>query len=312
VSAPENSNPSLNNCPICASPRHLTVPFDRIAGVETIRANMGDDAPYDWYLCESCGNAAPNRQPHLDVLEAYWDTNKVAVEGEDDAANWAYRQRIADIGAARSYAMFAGLGGDQAGRFLDVACGLGVTVKHFQDRGWDAYGVDTDATLKVWFERQGIKGEIGSIENVSFDAPFDLVQTAYSIYFITEPMAFLRRLHTLVKPGGHVGIVLADLLAYTQPGGPSYLHSWLPTVEGLEQALARAGFRVVLKQKVKDTWFVAATPAVFEAGNVSPPAPPVARILRRHRSRALKFATLGRGRQLLANLVKRFLNRQSG
>ncbi len=312
MSALENTNTSHNNCPICASPRHLQVPFDRIAGVEAIRARMGDDAPYGWYLCESCGNAAPNRQPRLDVLEAYWDTNKVANEGEDDGANWAYRQRIANIGAARSYALFAGLSGDKPGRFLDVACGLGVTVKHFQDKGWEACGVDTDATLKIWFERQGINGEIGSIENVSFDAPFDLVQTAYSIYFITEPMAFLRRLQTLLKPGGHVGIVLADLLAYTQPGGPSYLHSWLPTVEGLEQALARAGFRVVLKQKIKDTWFVAATPDDVKAGEWQASAPPVVRILRRHRMRALKFATLGRARQMLASLAKRVLSRRNG
>jgi SAM-dependent methyltransferase len=309
VAVSSTNTPHINPCPICGSARQRRLPFDRIAQVERIREKLGDTAPYEWLLCESCGNAAPNRQPDLAVLEAYWDTNKVASAGEDDAANWAYRQRIADIGAARSFAMFAGLHGHQPGRFLDVACGLGVTVKHFQDRGWEACGVDTDATLKVWFERQGIKGEIGSIENVSFDAPFDLIQVAYSVYFITEPMAFLRRLHTLVKPNGHVAIVLADLLAYTQPGGPSYLHSWLPTIEGLEQALTRAGFRVVLKQKVKDTWFVAAKPVKASAEKAEMSQPPVNAILWRHRTRALKFATLGRSRKWLAALAKKLLNR---
>jgi SAM-dependent methyltransferase len=293
------------DCPICAAPRRLAVPFDRRPDMEAFRREIGDSAPYAWFLCERCGNAAPNRQPDRRVLARYWDTDRDPRAGEDTDAAWAERRRIAEIGAERSFRHFAKLHrGPAPGRFLDVACGLGVTVRHFADRGWTAEGIDTDRTLEPAHRRLGIAARIGQVEDHAWEEPFDLIQVAYAIYFITDPMAFLRRLRGMLSPGGHLGIVLADFLAYTQASGPSYAHTWLPTQESLEQALALAGFRVFETASISGSIFMAATP-----GAAAPPAPPVRAILWRHRTRAWRWRMLGAPRQALARVVRRHLRR---
>jgi len=273
--------------------------------MEAFRSAHGETAPYGWFLCESCGNAAPNRQPDRAVLAAYWDTDRASRPDADDEALWAHRRRIARIGAERSFELFAGLHrGPRPGRFLDVGCGLGATLRHFADRGWIAKGVDTDRTLAQEHRRLGVDALIGQVEDLNWDEPFDLIQVAYAIYFITDPMAFLRRLKAMLAPDGHAAIVLADFLSATQASGPSYAHTWLPTFESLEQALALAGLRVVERRRIRDSWFVAATP-----GEASPPPPPVAAILRRHRTRALRWTLLGAPRAALARAAKRALGR---
>lgn len=279
------------------------MPHDRRADLEAFRLKLGDTSSYGWFLCERCGNAAPNRQPDRAVLAAYWDTDRDARPGEDSDAAWAHRRRIAEIGAERSFAQFGGLGVG-TGSFLDVACGLGATVRLFADRGWTAEGIDTDRTLAPSHRRLGVKAAIGQVEDFDWAGRFDLIQVAYAIYFITDPMVFLGRIKGMLAPGGHLAIVMADFLASTQSSGPSYAHTFVPTIESLEQALAIAGFRVVHKRRIRDSWFVAALP-----GPAAPPPPPIRAILWRHRTRALRWRLIGAPRQVLAGIAKRLIGR---
>jgi hypothetical protein len=81
---------------------------------------------------------------------------------------------------------------------------------------------------------------------------------------------------------------MADLLAFTQPTAATDAHSFVPTPESLEYALAAAGYRVVTKQRIRDSWFITATP-----GEVPLPAVDTDAILNRHRSRALRWKLFG-------------------
>jgi SAM-dependent methyltransferase len=292
-------------CIICDSGDLQPVPFEADAVLSARRDAQGD-APYGWFLCQHCGNAMPSRQPALRILQEIWDASRAAnPDATEDAALWEQRRRMAEVGAKRSWEAFAGLHkGPQPGRFLDIACGAGFTVRYFADRGWDAEGLDADSTMAAVHERLGIASRIGQVEDIDWEHPFDVIQVAYALYFITDPLSFLRRLSGLLAPEGHLAIVLADLLAYTQAAGPSYAHTWLPTVESLEQALALAGFRVIAKQRIRDSWFVTAV-----AGEAKSVPPPIRSILWRHRTRALRWRLIGAPRQALAGLAKRILRR---
>jgi SAM-dependent methyltransferase len=286
-------------CVICGGTERAPVPHHTIPGIAELRRarGLGD---VGWGLCMRCGNATPDEPADLGILDAYWQTNRAA--HPDSEAQWAYRERIALIGAERSWETFAGLNGGKIGRFLDVGCGLGVTVKRFQDGGWTATGIDPDATLRPWFEKQGIEAVTGQVEQQQGDGAFDLVQVAYAVYFIQDPRGFLAGLRRIIAPGGHLAIVMADLLAFTQPTAATDAHSFVPTIESLERLLALAGYRVVLKRRIKDSWFVAATP-----GDVAPPAIDTAAILRRHRTRALRWRLIGYPYALARQLAARVL-----
>jgi SAM-dependent methyltransferase len=286
-------------CIVCGGAHFAPVPHHEIPGIAALRRDRGLK-PVGWRLCLTCGNAAPQEPPDLAILDAYWQTNRAAHPDSD--AQWAYREEIARIGAERSWSMFSGLNGGRPGRFLDVGCGLGVTVKRFKDGGWAATGIDPDATLRPWFEKLGVEGVTGQIENHGFAEPFDLIQVAYAIYFIQDPRAFLAGLRRHLAFGGHLVIVMADLLAYTQPTAATDAHTFVPTADSLEYALALAGYRVVKREKIKDSWFIAATP-----GETAPPKVDTQAILQLHRTRGWRWRLIGYPRALARQLAARVL-----
>ncbi len=288
-------------CLICGSDHLEPIPFDRIGSVDEVLQRRGLSASYGWRLCMRCGNASPSSPPDLGALEEIWQSNR-RTPG-DQAAQWAHRRRIAEIGAQRSWDVFAELH-EGPGRFLDIACGLGMTVKLFQDMGWAAEGSDIDATMKPFHEELGISTRIGPVEKEAWDAPFDLIQIAYAIYFITDPKAYLAGLRRLLKPGGHLAIVIADHLAYTSVGGPNYAHTFIPTAKSLEYLLSLAGYETVLTHRIKDTTFVAA-----RVGTSTPRAVNTRAILRGHRTRPIRWRLFGANRARLRALVARLTGR---
>jgi SAM-dependent methyltransferase len=290
-------------CIICGSARWEPVPFDRNAATDAILERRGLAATYNWRVCMQCGNATPASPPDPGALEEIWQSNRKTPG--DQAAQWAYRRRIAEIGAQRSWDVFASLHkGAQPGRFLDIACGHGMTVKLFQERGWQAEGNDIDATMKPFHDELGVSTRIGPVENQNWDEPFDLIQIAYAIYFITDPKAYLGRLRALIRPGGHLAIVIADHLAYTCSGGPGYYHTFIPTADSLQYLLSEAGYKTVLSRKIRDTHFIAAT-----VGQSSPPVVDTHAIVRAHRSRAMRWWLLGANRARLRALAGKVLGR---
>lgn len=283
----------LTACPICGGTDLRAIPFDRISEIEAILARRELSAGYGWYLCRTCGNASPSEQPSREVLAEYWQTNRAALS---DPAAWEYRRKIAKIGAERSWSMFAPLcqTGGKPGRFLDIGCGLGATVKRFQDGGWVATGIDADATTKPHHDAFGIKTRIGQIEAQIWTERFDLIQIAYAIYFVTEPAAYLRRLHELLAPDGVLAIVITDHLSSFQKGGPSYLHTWLPTAASLQYALAHCGYTIVLSQAIKGSHFIAA-----KAGATTLPRVPADLTLLLHRTQKMRWRCIGAPRAAL-------------
>ena len=101
------------------------------------------------------------------------------------------------------YAAFGPLLAAPARRMLDVACGLGETVRLFRDRGWQAEGTDVDISTKAFHDKNNLSTIIGRFENLEFHGPYQLIYIAHAIYFITDPTSFLRRVKSLLAPGGH-------------------------------------------------------------------------------------------------------------
>jgi SAM-dependent methyltransferase len=277
------------------------VPFDRRQEYDDVLTKRGMNTSYSWFLCNSCGNATPSYQPDIDTLEEIWQTNRM--EFGDEIANWAYRREIAKIGADRSWKIFSPLHSRHR-RFLDIACGMGVTVKRFQDAGWSAEGNDIDANMKSHHNDLKINTRIGPIEKEQWEEPFDLIQIAYAIYFITNPKEYLIDLKRLLNPGGHIAIVMSDLLAYTQPGGASYVHTFLPTVDSMVSLLAHAGYRTVIKTKIRDSYFIAATPSEVEIPVVN-----VKAILRSHKTRAIRYKLFGANRARLKSIISKLIKK---
>ena len=229
-------------CPICGHETYWPVAYNRDTTVDSWRKEAGDLAPYDWRLCRGCSNAYPSKQPDLRVLARMWAVNRTANDANTDAATVAYRRFISRSGAERSYRLFAPLTGTNVGRFLDIACGLGETVRIFADYGWDAEGIDADPSTEPFHRELGIRTRIGQLEDIEIGSNYDVIHVAHAIYFITDPMKFLRTVRERLATGGLFCIVLADFMSNSRSRSSVLCPQFLP--DGVVHAICAGIGRV--------------------------------------------------------------------
>jgi SAM-dependent methyltransferase len=295
---------SRSMCPLCGGKASWPLSCYREPSVERQLSASGRNRDYQWFLCQTCGNGYPTFVPELSVLSALWASNRDIAEGDRarEEQIWKERRRISRIGAERSFKIFSPLRKGARGRFLDIACGLGATVRKFADQGWDAYGVDADPTMRRFHEEFGIRSEIAQIETIKLDGKFDLIQVAHAIYFISDPMRFLRTLKDALGEDGLLCIVLADFMAAEDLSLPGYPHSFFPTAASMNYLLAIAGYRSVLYQALSGSIYLVAR--VGESA-----LPPVnSRLIRfGYQTKKLRYALLGRPKLWLRSVVKYLL-----
>ncbi|MGB8894069.1 MAG: class I SAM-dependent methyltransferase [Pseudolabrys sp.] len=296
----------LLSCPICGEAASWPIPHHRNPEVDAWRAEVGDSTDYAWRLCRRCGNGYPTVQPDLRVLSRIWEAARMEEETNPAraAALWQQRRNVAQAYAERSYRLLAPLASIKPGRFLDVACGLGETVRRFAIAGWDAEGIDADPTTLAFHREIGIRSRIGQIENLDITGNYELIHIANAIYFITNPTQLLRRLRSYLAPNGLFCVVLSDFMAAHDPSLPSYGHSFFPTARSMQYALAIAGFETILKRTRPGTIYI-----VARAGNPAPPTINTDLINWRYRTKRMRYALIGRPYLAMRHFAKKLLKR---
>jgi SAM-dependent methyltransferase len=291
-------------CPICGNAHWWPVPHRNEPEVDRWRAEAGDTAPAAWRLCRRCGTAYPTVTQDLAVLARIWDANRTRDDPTTAAAAWKERRRIARLGGERALAFYAPLAARRPGRFLDIGCGLGGTVRAFADAGWDALGVDADAATEPFHRELGIASWIGQVETMDLEGGWDVVHSAHAIYFVTDPMGFLARARALLQPDGLLAITIADFMAWDDRTEPAYVHTFFPTGQSMAYAITRAGFRVVAMRRAKGSIHIAAR---IGEGALPPVSPWLIRL--GHLTRGLRHGLVGRPMTALRRAARRALGR---
>jgi ubiquinone/menaquinone biosynthesis C-methylase UbiE len=92
-------------------------------------------------------------------------------------------------------------------RILDLACGTGLGMTPYLERGYRAVGVDIapamiDQARQAMQQREGVEFALGSAEALPFDdACFDLVSCAQAFHWF-EPHAAFAQIARVLRPGG--------------------------------------------------------------------------------------------------------------
>jgi SAM-dependent methyltransferase len=248
-------------CPICGEAASWPIAHRTEPHIARWRAEIGNLEPDDWRLCRRCGNAFPSAQPELQVLQRIWEMHRAAAttNADDDAKTWRNRRRVSQVWAERSYRLLSPLA-PRSGRFLDIACGLGQTVRTFADHGWDAEGIDANPNMRPLHQQLGIRSRIGQFEGLELKESYDLIHIAHAIYFMTHPMKFIAKVQDHLAPGGLFCVIISDFMSNTDADPPAYAHTFMPTGASMRYALAVAGFETVLSRKISGSVYLAARP----------------------------------------------------
>jgi SAM-dependent methyltransferase len=176
---------------------------------------VGEDFEYrsspDTFLavrCSGCGLVYLNPRPTMSELSRIYPPEYHAFDFSAARYGVAHRVRRR-LEARRVLAWCHGFGSDA--RILDIGCGDGFHLRILRDFGrptWQLEGVEPDARAAEAARSAGLKVHQGTIQELALPASqYDLVLFIATLEHVDDPVAVLTSVHSLLRPGGKVGIV---------------------------------------------------------------------------------------------------------
>jgi len=187
----------VTRCQLCGSER---------------RSTRFVDGPFHVLGCSDCGlvYVTPRLQGEaLDAVydEGYWKSSDPKARGYADYANAAHLYLKTFRRRMRFVRRFL----PPKARILDVGCAAGYFLRVVQGEGHDVFGVELspaiakEAVQALGKERVHIGTLDHAVEAMDFqERSFDLVTLWDVIEHVPDPQSVLRRIRTLLKPGGRL------------------------------------------------------------------------------------------------------------
>ena len=180
------------------------------------------------------------------------------------------------------------------GRLLEIGCGDGQFLDRMKGFGWTVEGVDFDAkAADAAKEKFGIDVKVGRLEEMRYpDGSFDAVTMRHVIEHVFDPIATMREVRRILKPGGIVVVLTpnADSLGLRTYGPnwrglepPRHIHIFTPRT--LDHVASKAGLETVRAYSTAVNAWVTLLASMLLAENKSstclnPSKPSVRMILR--------------------------------
>jgi 2-polyprenyl-3-methyl-5-hydroxy-6-metoxy-1,4-benzoquinol methylase len=93
-------------------------------------------------------------------------------------------------------------------RILDIGCSGGFFPKYFQDRGWDAVGIEPSPVAAKYARKMGVNviEELFEEVDLKTTGKFDVVHMAFVLEHVRDPLALLKRAYQMLNKGGMICI----------------------------------------------------------------------------------------------------------
>ena len=236
---------TCTDCPLCASSR-LRYAFSH-EGYRLVR-------------CADCTLLFTNPQPSDTELAAIYSADYFL--GAESEAGRASTREMKRATARQYLSEIHRYAGEARGRLLEIGCGDGDFLVEAEAAGYQVTGVEYAPAACEQARARLQRGEIicGELEKARLaDAQFDLCVLSDVIEHVRDPIAFLREIHRLLKPGGGIFIATPSLASWSakllhknwMEFKPEHLTYFDP--QTLETALFRTGYHQVI---VRPGWKV--------------------------------------------------------
>ncbi len=226
------------DCPLCASSR-LRYAFSH-EGYRLVR-------------CADCALLFSNPQPSDTELSAIYSADYFL--GAESAEGRASTREMKRATARQYLSEIHRYAGAASGRLLEIGCGDGDFLFEAEAAGYHVTGVEYAPAACEQARARLQRGEIicGELEKAALEgAQFDLCVLSDVIEHVRDPLAFLREIHRLLKPGGGIFIATPSLASWSakllkenwMEFKPEHLTYFEP--QTLETALFRTGYDQVI------------------------------------------------------------------
>jgi SAM-dependent methyltransferase len=100
----------------------------------------------------------------------------------------------------------------ERGTMLDVGPGTGIFLHLARERGWQPFGIDLcELSAERAIEEFDIKVDVGNFTDFPYEAnSFDCITMLDVVEHSRDPVAFLRRAHEVLKPGGTLYVAVPN------------------------------------------------------------------------------------------------------
>ncbi len=208
--------------------------------------------------CGACGLAYTSPRPTSDTMRYYYEDCYAGRSQEEmrKAALESPWSRF--ISAARLKTLERARALRPGDAVLDVGCSYGAFIEHARvTRQIEASAIDLDAETMAYFVNPtDIRVYTGDLREVAFpDASFDVVTLFETLEHVYDPVALLREVRRILKPGGVVSVEVPNWDAPTRRlFGSCWLPLLLPThlqhfgVAQLKRCAVEAGLEPVHHQ----------------------------------------------------------------
>jgi 2-polyprenyl-3-methyl-5-hydroxy-6-metoxy-1,4-benzoquinol methylase len=204
--------------------------------------------------CRRCDTVYLNPRPDSDGIRLAYPENYHAFQFDESEFGLVYRVRQR-LEARRLLRWCRGLPDGAA--ILDIGCGDGFHVELLRKFGkptWEVDGVDSDSRAVSGARKRGIDIHQGSIEELNLkQESYDLILMIMTIEHVCDPLAMLKVVSGLLKPGGRLVIVTDNtgspdfrIFGNRHWGGYHFpRHLYLFNRRNLSQLCDRAGLKTV-------------------------------------------------------------------
>lgn len=158
--------------------------------------------------CRQCGLVYLNPRPTSDEAARIYPDSYHAFHFEARDYGMIYRVRRW-LEARRLMRWCRGLSDDA--KVLDVGCGDGFhleLLRDFGNRNWRLSGLDVDPRAVAAAQKRGLHVREGDLQSVDLQPnEYDLILLIMTVEHVADPLATMRRIAELLKPGGRVVVV---------------------------------------------------------------------------------------------------------
>lgn len=252
-------------CPLCGASHFRVV----LCGQDYMHGLPGE---FQLARCAACGLLYQNPRPLPgDIVRYYPDgygSYSSAVQGlrgRPGLAGVLVRRGLTR--RARLLDRYVPGSGSRPRRLLDVGCASGLFLETMQAQsGWQVEGVELNVrAARAVTERLGVPVFAGPVEQACFpDASFDAITLWDVLEHLYDPVATLRRLRPMLRPGGAVFLRVPNAASYVArlcgrywSGYDLPRHMTLFTPRTLSRALAAAGFSRLIRSYSSGSYLAA-------------------------------------------------------